>query len=110
VDNASVFERAKQLDLHVNGILSRIDVDALMPDERSFVALIKRQLTDGRLDVRDYEYAETRAEQLKYAKAARDSFTAIQKHILQASEHNMFSAIDVAHISAHIQQIIAELQ
>ena len=110
MDNASVFDQAKQLDVHVNGILSQVDVDALMPDERNLVALIKRQLTDGRLDARDYEYAETRAEQLQHAKAARESFTTIQKHILQASEYNLFGAIDVAHISARIQQIIAQLQ
>jgi len=110
VDNASLFGQAKQLDIHVNGILSQVDIDALMPDEREILALIKRQLTDGRLDARDYEYAQTRVEQLQYAKAARESFAAIQKHVLQASEHNLFSAIDVAHISAKIQQIIAQLQ
>ena len=110
MENASTFERAKQLDIHVSGILSQMDRDALMPDERNLVALIKRQLTDCRLDARDYEYAETRAEQLQHAKAAQTSFTSVQKHILQASEHNLFSAIDGAHISPQIQLIIAQLQ
>lgn len=110
MEHASLFEQAKQLDAQVNGILSQVDTDALMPDERNLVALIKRQLTDGRLDARDYEYAQTRAEQLTYAEAGRKSFAAIQKHVLQASEQNLFSAIDVAHISAKIQQIIAQLQ
>ena len=110
MEHASVFERVKQLDAHVNGILSHIDSDALMPDERNVFVLIKRQLTDCRLDVRDYEYAETRVEQADHAQTARRSLDTVQKYILQASERNMFSAIDVAHISAQIQQIITQLR
>ena len=110
MEHASAFERVKSLGSHINGIVSQFDIDALMPDERNLVALIKRQLTDARLDVRDYGYAETRAEQLAHAAAARESCEALQKQILQGSEHNLFSAIDVAHISAQIQQIIAQLQ
>ena len=106
----SVFEQIKALDTHVNGIVSAFDIDALMPDERKILALIKRQLTDTRLDVRDYEYADTRAEQQRYAKTAHKTLDAVQSTLLQASEHNLFGAIDIAHISAQIQHIKEQLQ
>jgi hypothetical protein len=109
VDNASVFSRAKDLGTHVHGILSAIDVDALMPDERDLVALIKRQLGDARLDVRDYEYADTRDEQVRYGKDAHTTLEQLRKNILQASEYNIFGSVDVAHISARIEQIIKQL-
>lgn len=106
----SVFERAKALDTHVGGIISAFDIDALMPDERKVLALIKRQLTDARLDVRDYEYADTRNEQQRYAVIARKTLDAVEHSLLQASEHNLFGAIDTAHISAQIQHIKEQLQ
>lgn len=107
---ASAFDQVKALDTHVHGIVSAFDIDALMPDERKILALIKRQLTDARLDIRDYEYSDTREEQLRFATAGRKSCDEVQKSILQASEYNLFGAVDVAHISAQIQQIIAQLQ
>lgn len=108
--NTSVFEQAKALDTHVSGIISAFDIDALMPDERKVLALIKRQLTDARLDVRDYEYADTRAEQQRYGKAAHKTLDAAQHSLLQASEYNLFGAVDIAHISAQIQHIKEQLQ
>lgn len=110
MDSASVFNQSKALDAHVNGIVSAIDIDALMPDERELIALIKRQLTDARLDTRDYEYAETRAEQVRYKEAAHARFQEAQQYILKASEYNIFSAIDTAHISAKIEHITKQLQ
>lgn len=110
MDNASIFSQTKALDVHIHGILSVIDVDALMPDEREVIALIKRQLGDARLDVRDYEYAETRQDQIRLKDAARSTLQAVQKMVLKASEYNIFGAIDVAHISARIEQIIKRLQ
>lgn len=110
MDNASVFSQTKALDIQVNGILSPIDTDALMPDERNIIALIKRQLIDARLDVRDYEYAETRAEQVRLKDAACATLRKLEKNILQASEYNIFGAIDTAHISAKIEHITKQLQ
>jgi len=110
VEHASAFDQVKTLDTHVKGIVSTFDIDALMPDERKVLALIKRQLTDFRLDVRDYEYSDTRDEQIRFAGAAQKTENELQKSILQASEHNLFGAVDVAHISAQLQQIIAQLQ
>lgn len=71
---------------------------------------IKRQAIDARLEVRDYEYAETRAEQQKSALSANKYLQKLQTNMLKASESNLFSAADVALLSAQIEQIISELQ
>ncbi len=66
-------------------------------------------MADARLDVRDYEYAETRAEQQQHAKAAKKRLEQVRQAVLLASEYNVFSAIDVAHTTATIEQITKHL-
>jgi hypothetical protein len=105
----SPYEQAKSLDLQINSILSAIDVDAAPAKERELIALLKRQIVDVRLDIRDFDYSETRAEQLRHGKQARNRLEQLQKTILTASEHGIFSAIDVAHVSAGAQHISSQL-
>jgi hypothetical protein len=85
------------------------DVTALPRSVQKQVGDIKRFITDAKLDVRDYEFSETRVEQLVHIKQARQRFDQIKKLILAASEYNVFSSIDVAALSAHIEQIVDEL-
>lgn len=77
---------------------------------RKVVTALKYELVDARLDIRDYELSETREEQLANAKSAKERLDNVRKHILVASEHNIFSAIDVAHISANIEQVIDNIK
>lgn len=79
------------------------------PTERTLVVAIKRQAVDARLEVRDYDYAETPVERQQSAAAAKKYLEKLQANILKASESNLFSAVDVALMSAHIQQIISGL-
>lgn len=109
MDKKSPFQRVKELDAQVRSVLSRLDADFLPAVERELVATIKRQADDARLDLRDYGMAETAADQKRYAKEAHERLETLQKNIVKASEYNLFSAIDVAQISADIQQIISDL-
>lgn len=68
------------------------------------VSSLKREMADARLDARDYELSETRAEQLENAAHAKKRIEDIRKAVLTASEKNLFSAIDVAHITAQLEQ------
>ena len=105
----SLLQQAKELETHVNRLLMEHDVQMLgMPAQRA-VGVLKNQLADARLDVRDYELAETRAEQLEAAKAAQTRFEELQRSILKASEYQLLSAIDVAHMSALAQKISTKL-
>jgi hypothetical protein len=93
--------------LHIGSVLSAYDVTEFPAKEKELVAQLKHLLIDARLDARDYEYAETRAEQLRIVKEAKERLEQLQQGILKASEYNLFSAVDVAELSARIQQLIS---
>lgn len=105
----SPLNSAKGLQAQIESILMSVELDTLPVDYREIVRNIKRLAADARLEVRDYEYAETLAEQASNAKNARIYFERLQSNIIKASEANIFSAVDVAHTSALIQKIISDI-
>ncbi len=105
----SIYEEAKGLATSMGGIISLLDVQFLPAAEKKLVVDIQRALADVRLDARDYEYAETRAEQQLLAHDARKRFEQLNQDILAASEYNIFNAVDVALYSSKIQHIILKL-
>lgn len=104
------FEQAKDLAGQLNGILSRIDIDALSREERELAMTIKGLLEHIRLGARDYDYADTRIDQQQRATETKQHLETLQATVLKASEYNLFGAVDVALASAHIQQLISNLQ
>lgn len=94
----------------VNAKLAALDIDELDQAERTDVAQTRQLLADSRLDIRDYELSETREEQLGNAKEANARLEKLRGRILVASEHNMFSAIDVAELSARLDEIVDRLR
>lgn len=105
----SPFLRIKQLETEIGGVLSPIDMYELGGAQQRLITAIKRELVDARLDIRDYELFETRAEQLQKAKAAKVRLEMLRKHILAASEHDIFSAVDVAQLTAHLDFVADHL-
>lgn len=110
MEYASLTTQIKDLATLANGKLTAFDVEVLSFEEKELVRTLKLQLSDARLDVRDYEYAQTRAEQQHAATEGRQRLEQLQQQILKASEHNLLGAIDVAQLSALTQHIISELQ
>jgi len=106
----SLMQQARELETQVGGILSAYDIGDLSNAQKDLLNTIKHQLTDARLDTRDYEYAETRADQLLAAKEAKERFLSLQDNIVKASESDIFGAIDVAQLSARIQHLIANME
>lgn len=100
----------KALETQIGGILMPIDVIDLDQVARKLVVGMKRGIIDARLDARDYELSETREEQLKNAKAAKKRLKQLEHDILAASEYNIFSSIDVAQLTANLEQIIERLE
>jgi hypothetical protein len=109
VDNSSPLALIKQLETQIIGLLAAVDVYDLPTTERKVVTTLKRELADARLDIRDYEFSETRDEQLQNALVAKERLRIISKHILKVSEYNIFSAVDVALASAQLERIIEKL-
>lgn len=101
----SLFILAKSLEGSVARLLRAIDVYELPTKQRTLIENLKRELSDTKLEVRDYELAETRQFQLTNATKAKRYLSQANKHILAASEANLFGPADVAQLSAQIEQI-----
>ena len=100
---------AKRLEADIRGVLSSVDRPSQDMPTRQLLVRLQRETTDMRLDARDYEFAETRAEQTRLAAAAAKRLDAIRESMLQASQNNIFSAIEIAELSARIDHIIDRL-
>lgn len=108
--DSSPYEQAKELVRQLNSILSALDLDDLPRDARDLAIDIKQLFDHVRLGARDYDYADTRYEQEQSAVETKQYLDVLQAKILKASEYNLFGAVDVAHASARIQQIVSKLQ
>jgi hypothetical protein len=106
----SPFDQIKGLETQIRAVISRLDLAELPKEERTAVTKLRNDLVDARLDIRDYEFSETRAEQVKLAKQAVKSMESIRTGILAVSEYNVLNAVDVAQFTAQLEQIIEEVQ
>jgi len=93
-----------------NRIVSGVDAMELELTVQRMVAHLKGDMIDMKLDVRDYELAETRHEQLRHAQDARRRLDQIRKSILTASDYGIFSSIDVAQLTAQADRLIDDLE
>ncbi len=98
----------KNLDRRVKACLRELPVDTLGRGEKKHVEDCKKALSVLRLDIRDYEYAETRAEQLKWAKIAQNNIRALEHHVLGLGSY--FGPADVAEISVHIDLLKSKIE
>ncbi|HVO86303.1 MAG TPA: hypothetical protein VMT23_01035 [Candidatus Binatia bacterium] len=108
--NRSPSVAARQLENQINGILRQADVYRLDQKQRTTVTNLSQNLVHIKTYTRDYELAETREDQLRDAKRAKRWLEQAQKNLLAASQFDIFGAVDVAHLSAQIDQIIGDLK
>lgn len=100
----------KQIEGQVNRILRQTDWDGVDADGRKAVADLRQSLADAKTYSQDYELSEMRDEQLDNAKRAKKYLGLARRQILRASESDIFSAIDTAHLTALIDQAKADLK
>jgi glyoxylate carboligase len=108
--NNSPANLVKQVDSQVGRILRQTDINEIGEKARKAVAELGQDLADAKIYAQDYELSEMREEQLDNAKKAKKWLNKAQAAILRASEFNVFNAIDVAHLSAQIDQAKADLK
>lgn len=77
---------------------------------RQAVDELRQDLVDAKKYAQDYELSETREEQVANARKANSWLDKAHRAILKASEFNVFGPIDIAHISAQIDQVKADLK
>ena len=106
----STYTLAKRLDGEIARIVATARAIGLLEGPAQQDAkLLKRDMADARLDIRDYELAETKTEQERLGKDAARRLSSVQQSILAASQYNVFSAIEVAQLSAQIAQLQEQL-
>ena len=100
----------KQIDTQVNSILRKTDWSEVNEKARKAVVELRQNLAAARIYAADYELSEMREEQLDNAKKAKKYLEQARDHILKASEFDVFGPVDVAHITAQIDQLKADLK
>jgi hypothetical protein len=108
--NGSISYRVKQIDIQVNMILRKTDWEEVEQKGRKAVEELRQFLSDSKIYALDYELSEMRDEQVKNAKMAKKWLEQARQRILRASEHSVFGPVDVAHLTAQIDQAKADLQ
>ena len=99
-----------ELEAHIRRILADINIYEVGAKIRATLADLGQVLIDSRIYTRDYELSETREEQLDNARRAKHYLEKARKDILIASEADIFNPVDVAHMTAVIDQIISKLK
>lgn len=100
----SPFVLVKRLQTDILRILSGIDSAELDTKERQAFLMLQNSLFDARLDIQDYELAETREHQLGNLKDAHTRLESLQ-HVISNGPLQVFGPVDVAHLNAQIEQI-----
>jgi hypothetical protein len=102
--NISALILVKQLQADILRLLSYLEVTTLDRREQLALGQFKNDLTDAKLDIQDYENAETRDEQAQHSKDAKERLVRVHSLISSNTLH-VFGAVDVAHLTAQIGQI-----
>jgi hypothetical protein len=100
----------KQVDNHISTVLRKVNMRKVADREVKLLAALRQNLIDARIYAHDYELSEMREEQLDNAKRAKKYLEQARQQILRASEFNIFGPIDVAHLSAQIDQVKDDLK
>jgi exonuclease I len=92
-----------RLDRLIMQRLRSVSSDDLSQVKKRALEQIRLACNEVKLDVRDYEYAETLAEQKKWARIGRHNLKALEQNILLLDD--VFGPADVAELSAVIEQV-----
>ncbi len=106
----SELELIKRLERRILGMLAALDVDLIGPETARRIARLKQVVVDAKLDVRDYEMADSRIEMSQLAEEAISRMEQVRTALLAASEHGIFGAIDVAQLTVELEQIIVQMK
>lgn len=108
--NSAPAQDIRKLELHISSTLRQTDLGELSQPLKMLLAKMWTDLETARIHAQAYELSEMRDEQLQNAKVARKWLSAVRRAILKASEDNVFSTIDVAHLTAQIDILKSELK
>jgi hypothetical protein len=99
----------QQLQTIIYGVIRGFDVQTLPRETQTIVAKLKREIADARLDIRDAEFADTAVEYKRHVAEAKVRLIQVNKAILVLSSEGLFRAVEVAELSAKLEQLSDEL-
>ncbi|MCA9327713.1 hypothetical protein KDA14_04250 [Candidatus Saccharibacteria bacterium] len=99
---------AQHIDRRVKGLLREHDEESLPKSQRADIRRLRLACNEIKLDVRDYEYAETRTEQLKWRKIATHNIGVAEHALLALGD--IFSPADVAELGAQLGSLAEKLE
>jgi hypothetical protein len=102
--------RVKDIDAHIRRLLRPVDLLKESREIREIITSLRQELSDCRIYTDGYELSETREEQLTNAKQAKKYLKAADRDILRLSQYGLFGPVDVAQLSAYIEQVAVDLE
>lgn len=103
----SLTEQIQQIDRRIKAVLRGVAHDGLTREDAAVMKALKQHCNEVRLDVRQYEYAETLADQRKAGDAARKNLIKLEKDMLRLSD--VFGPADTAELGAFIDKLRTDL-
>lgn len=107
MEDKSPFLLVKRLQSDVLRLLSQVEPSS--GAEQRKIEQLQNNLIDVRIEIQDYELAETRGDQLRNKEDAEKYLQKIKSTITDSSI-NVFGAVDVAHLTAQVEQITDRLR
>jgi hypothetical protein len=109
-DTATPLQQLQQIEAFVRGLLIAIVDDDLPAAGRRAVREIRQTMAQARKALRDYEREEDARVQARLLPETFMGLEQVRRNILDASQYDVFSAIDIAHLSAKIDQLMDRLR
>ncbi|HSH56300.1 MAG TPA: hypothetical protein VK983_05785 [Candidatus Limnocylindrales bacterium] len=105
MQEASPLDQMRRLERQILGIIAYLDVDLIGRRTAQTISQLQRDIGDARLDLRDFETADTRAELVEYGKEALKRLDQLRTTILKASESGIFSSVDVIEMTTSLDRM-----
>lgn len=113
MNERSAYQQLRQIEFTLNGLWNGTELQDLEPAARKSVELVKRQVFAAQAAAKDYELSEleedTRA-QLRLLPKAIKTLEQLRAGMLKTSEYELIGVVDVAQLSAELDELIDRLK
>lgn len=102
---ADLLTDAKKLEKYVSNLPSAKQANTLPKTAAEAMFDLRQSVYEVRASINDYFASDDAAEQSKLLARAAESADSTNEQILLASQHDLLDPVDVAHLSAIVEQI-----
>lgn len=104
------YQLAAQLSRLAYGLAAELLSSDISAAEKLLLKQFKSETNDVRLDIRDYEFADTHKEQVAAARRVQRRVVQVRQTVIALSTYNIFTPIDVAQVSAQLEYLSEQVQ